>query len=112
MNNDGSSRYDDLSIAELIEHSVRLGEGQLSRRGALAVQTTRTDDVQRFFVNEPSVTDVLRADATFDLLDSKAFKTLWESVKDQIAEHPRYRLYAHMGVHPDKAVPLEITRIF
>ena len=46
MNNDGSSRYDDLSIAELIEHSVRLGEGQLSRRGALAVQTTRTDDVQ------------------------------------------------------------------
>ena len=111
MNNDGSSRYDDLSIAELIEHSVRLGEGQLSRRGALAVQTTRTDDVQRFFVNEPSVTDVLRADATFDLLYSKAFKTLWESVKDQIAEHPRYRLYAHMGVHPDKAVPLEITTL-
>ena len=111
MNHDGSSRYDDLSIAELIEHSIRLGEGQLSRHGALAVQTTRAEVVKRFFVNEPSVTDVLRADANFDLLDSKAFKSLWESVKDQIADYPRYRLYAHLGVHPDKAVPLEITTL-
>ena len=69
MKTDESSRYDDLTVSELIEHALALDEGQLSAKGALVVSPTK-HGVQRFIVNEPSVSDVIRADAQFHLLDS------------------------------------------
>ena len=59
MKTDGSSRYDDLTLAELVEHALALNEGQLSAKGALVVSTERKTPVQRFIVNEPSVSDVI-----------------------------------------------------
>ena len=70
MKTDGSSRYDNLTIAEQDEHALTHGEGQLSAKGALIVSTERHSEVQRFIVNEPSVSDVIRADAQFKLLDN------------------------------------------
>ena len=32
MKTDRSSRYDDLTLAELVEHALALGEGQLSAK--------------------------------------------------------------------------------
>jgi phosphoenolpyruvate carboxykinase (ATP) len=98
MKTDGSSRFDDLTLAQLVEHALALGEGQLSAQGALVVSTERNTYVQRFIVNEPSVSDVIRADAQFHLLDSGVFKSIWERVKDNVVEHGRYRIHAHMGV--------------
>ena len=109
MKADESSRYDDLTVSELIEHALALNEGQLSAKGALVVSPKRNTEVQRFIVNEPSVSDVIRADAQFHLLDSGVFKSIWERVKDDVAERSRYRVRAHMGVDSDIAVPLEIT---
>ena len=111
MKTDGSSRYDDLTLAELVEHALALNEGQLSAKGALVVSTERKTPVQRFIVNEPSVSDVIRADAQFHLLDPQVFKSIWERVKDDVVERSRYRIHAHMGVDPDIAVPLEITTL-
>ena len=111
MKTDRSSCYDDLTLAELVEHALALGEGQLSAKGALAVPTQRNTVVQRFIVNEPSVSDVIRANAQFHLLDSGVFKSIWERVKDDVAERDRYRVHAHMGVNTDIAVPLEITTV-
>ena len=37
MKTDESSRYDDLTVSELIEHALALDEGQLSAKGALVV---------------------------------------------------------------------------
>ncbi|MEL0322502.1 MAG: phosphoenolpyruvate carboxykinase (ATP), partial [Gammaproteobacteria bacterium] len=111
MKTDGSSRFDDLTLAQLVEHALALGEGQLSAKGALVVSTERNTDIQRFIVNEPSVSDVIRADAQFHLLDSGVFKSIWERVKDDVVERDRYRIHAHMGVDADIAVPLEITTL-
>ena len=111
MKTDWSSRYDDLTIAELVEHALTLGEGQLSAKGALIVSTERHSEVQRFIVNEPSVSDVIRADAQFKLLDSGVFKSIWERVKDDIVERDRYRIHAQMGVNAEIAVPLEMTTV-
>ena len=111
MKTDGSSRYDDLTIAELVEHALTLGEGQLSAKGALIVSPERHPEVQRFIVNEPSVSDVIRADAQFKLLDSGVFKSIWERVKDDIVERDRYRIHAQMGVNAEIAVPLEMTTV-
>ena len=111
MKTDGSSRYDDLTLAELVEHALALNEGQLSAKGALVVSTERKTTVQRFIVNEPSVSDVIRADAQFHLLDPQVFSSIWERVKDDVVERSRYRIHAHMGVDPDIAVPLEITTL-
>lgn len=111
MNIDGSSRFDDLTTAELIEHALALDEGLLTAEGALAVSTERNTDVQRYVVNEPSVTDVIRADAQFKFMDSAVFKSIWTRVKDTIVERRRYRLHAHLGVDPDIAVPLQITTL-
>jgi phosphoenolpyruvate carboxykinase (ATP) len=110
MKIDGSSRFDDLPLAELVEHALALNEGQLSAKGALVVSTERKTTVQRFIVNEPSVSDVIRADAQFHLLDPQVFKSIWERVKDDVVERSRYRIHAHMGVDPDIAVPLESPR--
>ncbi len=111
MKTDWASRYDDLTIAELVEHALTLGEGQLSAKGALIVSTERHSEVQRFIVNEPSVSDVIRADAQFKLLDSGVFKSIWERVKDDIVERDRYRIHAQMGVNAEIAVPLEMTTL-
>jgi len=111
MKHQGASRFDDLTFAELLEHALAAREGQLSAQGALVVQTERHVSVRRYLVNEPSVTDVIRADAQFQLLDPGVFKGLWERVKDSTVERTRYRLHTHMGVDPDIAVPLEITTL-
>jgi phosphoenolpyruvate carboxykinase (ATP) len=111
MKTDWASRYDDLTIAELVEHALTLGEGQLSAKGALIVSTERHSEVQRFIVNEPSVSDVIRADAQFKLLDNGVFKLIWERVKDDIVERDRYRIHAQMGVNAEIAVPLEMTTV-
>ena len=111
MKIDESNRFDDLTIAELVEHALTLGEGQLSAKGALIVSTERHSEVQRFIVNEPSVSDVIRADAHFKLLDGGVFKSLWAHVKDDIVERDRYRIHAQMGVNAENAVPLEITTV-
>ena len=111
MKTNESSRYDDLTVSELIEHALALNEGQLSAKGALVVSPERNTAVQRFIVNEPSVSDVIRADAQFHLLDSGVFKSIWERVKDDVAERSRYRIHAHMGIDSDIAVPLEITTL-
>ena len=111
MKTDESSRYDDLTVSELVEHALALDEGQLSAKGALVVSPKRNTRVQRFIVNEPSVSDVIRADAQFHLLDSGVFKSTWERVKGDVAERSRYRVRAHMGVDSDIAVPLEITTL-
>lgn len=111
MKTDGSSRYDDLTASELIEHALALNEGQLSAKGALVVSPERNTEVQRFIVNEPSVSDVIRADAQFHLLDSGVFQSIWERVKDDVAERTRYRIHVHMGIDSDIAVPLEITTL-
>jgi phosphoenolpyruvate carboxykinase (ATP) len=111
MNHQGASRLDDLTFAELLEHALAAREGQLSTQGALVVQTERHVGVRRFLVKEPSVTDVIRADAQFQLLDPGVFKGLWERVKDTLVERTRYRLHAHLGIDPEIAVPLEITTL-
>ena len=41
MKTDESSRYDDLTVSELIEHALALNEGQLSAKGALVVSPER-----------------------------------------------------------------------
>ena len=109
MKINGSSRYDDLTFAELTEHAIVLGEGQLSKNGALVVATKGNTSVQRYVVNEPSVTDVIRADTQLHLLDAGDFRSIWEHVKDDIVERLRYRIHAHMGIDPNIAVPLEIN---
>ncbi len=111
MKTDGSSRHDDLPLAELVEHALALNEGQLSAKGALVVSTERKTTVQRFIVNEPSVSDVIRADAHFHLLDPQVFKSIWERVKDDVVERSRYRIHAHMGLDPNIAVPIEINTL-
>ena len=63
MNNIESNRHDDLPFAELIEHAVALKEGVLTANGAFAVNTEHNSLVKQFVVNEPSVTDVIRAGA-------------------------------------------------
>ena len=111
MKTDESGRYDDLTVSELIEHALALNEGQLSAKGALVVSPERDTEAQRFIVNEPSVSDVIRADAQFHLLDTEVFKSIWERVKDDVAERSRYRIHVHMGVDSHIAVPLEITTL-
>lgn len=111
MRIDDASRYDDLTFAELTEHALALGEGQLSENGALVVCTNRNAAVHRYIVNEPSITDIIRADTQFNLLDMNIFKSIWACVKDDIVERSRYRIHAHMGIDPNIAVPLEINTV-
>jgi phosphoenolpyruvate carboxykinase (ATP) len=111
MNNIESSRHDDLPFAELIEHAVALKEGVLTANGAFAVNTEHNSLVKRFVVNEPSVTDVIRAGAELSLLGEVAFDAMWDRIKDDMVEKNRYRLSAHMGVNPDIAVPLQINTL-
>ncbi|MFK7731253.1 MAG: phosphoenolpyruvate carboxykinase [Pseudomonadales bacterium] len=105
------TRYMDLAPSELIERSLRSGEGQLASNGSLVVTTgkrTGRSPADRYIVQEPSTSDMIDWGAVNRPFDSDKFDALWERVSDFAATQDSFVAQLHVGADTEHYIPVRV----
>ncbi|MDG0969721.1 MAG: phosphoenolpyruvate carboxykinase [Porticoccaceae bacterium] len=102
----------DLGSAELIELSIKRGEGHLGSTGALMATTgerSGRSPADRFIVEEPSSSEDIEWGAVNRPISSAVFDHLWAKVSDYIASKERFVSYLHVGQDSAHYIPVKLT---
>jgi phosphoenolpyruvate carboxykinase (ATP) len=107
--------HENLSIAQLIEHALRRGEGVLGNDGQLIVDTrphTGRSPKDKFFVREPSSQDHIDWGETNRPIDAAVFDALWDRVSAYLSERELYSLDCYVGADERFRLPVRIVTEF
>jgi phosphoenolpyruvate carboxykinase (ATP) len=103
--------HENLSTAELVEHSIRRGEGVLGNDGQLIADTrphTGRSPKDKFFVKEPSSQAHIDWGETNRPIGSETFDALWERVSAYLSEREIYSLDCYVGADERYRLPVRV----
>ena len=107
--------YSDLSTSELIQHSLKNGEGVLSSTGALSVTTgkrTGRSPKDRFIVKDEKTADQVAWGNINQPIGQSVFAQLWEKVSRYLSERAIYISHLRVGADDNYFLPLQVITEF
>ena len=111
MTNNPVNQMVDLSIAELLTHAVKRGEGNFAANGAFVVETgqrTGRSPSDRFIVKEPGTQDDIEWGKVNRPFDAEKFDKLWDKVEAQLLAQPYFMSHLQVGSDPQHALPVVV----
>lgn len=106
-----AERFENLSPAELVEHAIRNGEGQLADNGALVCDTgefTGRSPEDRYIVKDSTTAETVWWGKINIPFDPAKFDALHRKMLHFLADKRVYSRYAYAGAHPDYRLNLEV----
>ncbi len=100
-----------LSVQELIAHSLAKGEGVLAKNGALTVVTgkrTGRSPKDRFIVKDSLTTNEIDWGAVNQPIANVHFEALWQRALDYLQDKPVYQSHLAVGADPAYQLPLTV----
>lgn len=111
MTTKAANQHNNLSVAELIQHAIKLEEGTLSSNGALVVETghrTGRSPNDRFIVKEPSTESEIEWGKVNRPFDADKFEALWDRVESQLLAQSYFLSNLHVGADSEHALPVVV----
>ncbi|MGH7737095.1 MAG: phosphoenolpyruvate carboxykinase (ATP) [Candidatus Tyrphobacter sp.] len=103
--------FENLSVAELVEHAIRRGEGVLGPDGQIIVDTrphTGRSPKDKFFVREPGSEATIDWGDVNEPIEESKFDALCERVQEHLASRDVYALDCYVGADERFRLPLRV----
>jgi phosphoenolpyruvate carboxykinase (ATP) len=107
-----ATQYRNLAPAELVEHAICRGEGELSRDGAFVARTaphTGRSPNDKYVVKEPSSADRIWWGSVNVPMEEAQFATLRQRVLDHMKDRDLFTRDVWAGADPEYRVPLRVV---
>lgn len=107
-----TTRYKNLTRAELVELALQRNEGHLAANGALVCETghrTGRSPMDRFIVEEDSTRDQIHWGSVNRGISEDKFNALWQRVEDFVRDGDTFQAELHVGAARAHYQPVIVT---